>query len=114
MERRATAHSAKGSDAMRPSTKERAASRTHTTTGAGRSSDRTDEPDGHGAGFLLSEPERTRLGVRGHSIHGSRADVSRMISEFPPLPFALPDDLARGFTRTESRMLGHWLRDKPG
>ena len=35
-----------------------------------------------------------------------------MISEFPQLPFPLPQPLQRGFTRTETRALGHWLRDK--
>ena len=47
-----------------------------------------------------------------HSIHGSSTDVGRMIGEFPRPHFELPDDLRRGFTRTECQMLGHWLREK--
>jgi hypothetical protein len=45
-------------------------------------------------------------------MHGSHSDVARMIGEFPELTFIAPVGLARGFSRTESRMLGHWMRDK--
>ena len=60
----------------------------------------------------MSEEERKALNQQGHSIHGALADIARMVSEFPQLPFALPEHLRRGFTRTEVRMYGHWLRDK--
>ena len=50
--------------------------------------------------------------VAAHSVHGTWSDAARMISEFPQVPYALPVELQRGFTRAEVRMLGHWLRDK--
>jgi hypothetical protein len=56
--------------------------------------------------------QRRRIGVTGHSIHGTLADVLRAIGEFPRVRYELPPDLARGFTRYEARIAGHWRRDK--
>ena len=59
-----------------------------------------------------SDEERRAHGMTAHSLHGSLSDYARFIGEFPEAPFPLPPPLRRGFTRTEVRELGHWLRDK--
>ena len=62
--------------------------------------------------LAMSDAARKALGVSGHSWHGTLADIARMISEFPSAPYQLTEDLRRGFSRGEMRMLGHWRRDK--
>ena len=60
----------------------------------------------------LSDSERQLLALKGHSLHGTSADVMRLIGEHPEVPFELPPELARGFNRTDRRISGNWLRDK--
>jgi hypothetical protein len=53
---------------------------------------------------------RKDAGLRGHSLHGSAPDATGFISEFPVVPYALPEDLRRGFTPPETRVAGNWRR----
>jgi hypothetical protein len=53
---------------------------------------------------------RKEAGLRGHSLHGSAPDATGFISEFPVVPYALPEDLRRGFTAPETRIAGNWRR----
>jgi hypothetical protein len=56
----------------------------------------------------LSPATLKAFAIRGHSIHGSLADLARYIGEapHPSLGLALP-----GFTYNDIRELGHWQRD---
>ena len=48
----------------------------------------------------MSASEFDALGIKGHSIHGTGADMARFLGE------------AGGFADADSRRLGHWRRDK--
>jgi hypothetical protein len=63
------------------------------------------------APLALSHGEIAALGLRGHTVHFTMADMSRFIGRFPTVPFTLPERVARGFDLMDRRALGHWLRD---
>ena len=60
----------------------------------------------------LSKADIKRLALKGHCLHARDSDLMRAIGEHPIVPYPLALDLRRGFTRTERRAAGHWLRDK--
>jgi hypothetical protein len=59
----------------------------------------------------LTNEQVKDLGVRGHSLHGTVTDWLIFIGQFPVAPFALPEDLKRGFNREEAKAAGQWTRD---
>ena len=62
--------------------------------------------------LCLSKEDLKRLGLKGHCLHARDSDLMRAIGEHPVVAYPLAADLRRGFTRTERRAAGHWLRDK--
>jgi hypothetical protein len=60
----------------------------------------------------LSKEDLKRLALKGHCLHARDSDLMRAIGEHPVVAYPLAADLRRGFTRTERRAAGHWLRDK--
>ena len=62
--------------------------------------------------LAMDEARRKALGYKAHGEHGSMSDVMRLIGMHPQVPYPLEEDLRRGFSRTERRISGHWLRDK--
>ena len=59
----------------------------------------------------LTAAVRKQRAFKGHCLHQWPADAMRVVGDLPTIGFEIDEDLRRGFTQSERRMAGHWLRD---